>query len=197
MSVVPRFSLRATCSPACSRLCAYSSPRISSSVKFFEPTLTASPPSDTRKRNSQSEKTRPMQLTRARALSLIAAAPLVVSCRRGDAVKVGSKNFTEELILGALYAQSLEHAGLHVARKLNLGTTDIAMAALKRGEIDLYPEYTGTALLTVLHLPPVSDPKRSYQTVKSAYAKQYDLVWLDPAPMNDTQALATTQAVAG
>jgi osmoprotectant transport system substrate-binding protein len=138
-----------------------------------------------------------MQLTRARALSLITAAPLVVSCGGGDAVKVGSKNFTEELILGELYAQSLEHAGLHVARKLNLGTTDIAMAALERGEIDLYPEYTGTALLTVLHLPPVSDPKRSYQTVKSAYAKQYDLVWLDPAPMNDTQALATTQAVAG
>ncbi len=71
------------------------------------------------------------------------------------------------------------------------------MAALKRGEIDLYPEYTGTALLTVLHLPPNSDAKQTYQTVKAAYAKQYGLVWLDPAPMNDTQALATTRAVAG
>jgi osmoprotectant transport system substrate-binding protein len=139
-----------------------------------------------------------MQISRARALSLIAAVPFVASCGGGgDAVKVGSKNFTEELILGELYAQSLEHAGLHVTRKLNLGTTDIAMAALKRGEIDLYPEYTGTALLNVLHLPPQSDPQRAYRTVKDAYAKQFGLVWLDPAPMNDTQALATTRAIAG
>jgi len=138
-----------------------------------------------------------MQLSRARALSLIAAAPLCTSCGGGDSVKIGSKNFTEELILGELYAQSLEHAGLKVTRKLNLGTTDIAMAALQRGEIDLYPEYTGTALLTVLHLAPDSDPKRSYQTVKNAYASKYALVWLDPAPMNDTQALATTRDVAG
>jgi osmoprotectant transport system substrate-binding protein len=138
-----------------------------------------------------------MQLSRARALAILAAAPFVVSCGGGDAVKVGSKNFTEELILGELYAQSLEHAGLRVARKLNLGTTDIAMAALGRGEIDLYPEYTGTALLNVLHLPPESDPKKAYTTVKDAYAQKFALVWLDPAPMNDTQALATTQAVAG
>jgi osmoprotectant transport system substrate-binding protein len=138
-----------------------------------------------------------MHLTRARALSLIAAVPLVASCGVGDSVKVGSKSFTEELILGELYAQSLETAGLRVTRKLSLGTTDIAMAALQRGEIDLYPEYTGTALLTVLHLPPESDPKRSYLSVKNAYATKYGLVWLDPAPMNDTQALATTREVAG
>ena len=136
-------------------------------------------------------------LSRARALALLAAAPLVASCGGGDALKVGSKNFTEELILGELYAQSLEHAGLRVTRKLNLGTTDIAMAALNRGEIDLYPEYTGTALLNVLHVAPESDPKRAYQTVKYEYESKFGLVWLDPAPMNDTQALATTRAVAG
>jgi len=138
-------------------------------------------------------------LPRARAIALLAAAPLVASCGRasGDSVTVGSKNFTEELILGELYAQALEHAGIAVTRKLNLGTTDIAMAALKRGEIDLYPEYTGTALLNVLRLPPDGDAKRVYRTVKAAYEKQFGLVWLAPAPMNDTQALATTQAVAG
>jgi osmoprotectant transport system substrate-binding protein len=137
-------------------------------------------------------------LSRGRALTLLAAAPLAVSCGGGsDALKIGSKNFTEELILGELYAQSLEHAGLAVVRKLNLGTTDIAMAALKRAEIDLYPEYTGTALLDVLKLPLIGDPKRLYDTVKAGYAKQFGLVWLDPAPMNDTQALATTREVAG
>jgi osmoprotectant transport system substrate-binding protein len=138
-----------------------------------------------------------MQLSRARALVLMAGAPIAVSCGSRDAVKVGSKNFTEELILGELYAQALEHNGLGVTRRLSLGTTDIAMAALRRGEIDLYPEYTGTALLNVLHLPPDSNPKRSYQTVKNAYAKQFDLVWLAQSPMNDTQAMATTQSVAG
>ena len=138
-------------------------------------------------------------LSRARVIALLATAPLAASCGRGsgDTVTVGSKNFTEELILGELYAQSLEHAGLAVTRKLNLGTTDIAMAALERGEIDLYPEYTGTALLNVLKLPPDGDAKRVYRNVKAAYEKQFGLVWLAPAPMNDTQALATTQAIAG
>ncbi len=136
-------------------------------------------------------------LNRASALALIATAPLAASCAPRDAVKVGSKNFTEELIIGELYAQVLEHAGMSVSRKLDLGTTDIAMAALRRGQIDLYPEYTGTALLDVLHAAPISDPQRAYATVKSAYAQRFGLVWLDPAPMNDTQALATTQAVAG
>lgn len=135
-------------------------------------------------------------LTRARALSLVAVAPLAVACAKHDAVTVGSKNFTEELILGELYAQAIDHASIPVSRKLNLGTTDIAMAALKRGEIDLYPEYTGTALVNVLHLPPISDAQQAYATVKRGY-DQLGLVWLAPAPMNDTQALATTQATAG
>lgn len=138
-----------------------------------------------------------MDLSRARALGLLAAAPLAVSCGPRDTVRAGSKNFTEELILGELYAQAAEHAGFAVTRRLNLGTTDIAMAALHRNELDFYPEYTGTALLNVLHLPPESDPKRAYTTVKNAFEKQYGLVWLDQSPMNDTQALATTQSVAG
>jgi osmoprotectant transport system substrate-binding protein len=134
--------------------------------------------------------------TRASALALLASVPFAAGCAKHADVTVGSKDFTEEFILGELYAQALEHAGLTVARKLNLGTTDIAMAALGRGEIDLYPEYTGTALLNVLHAPPISDPARAYATVKAAYARR-GLVWLRPAPMNDTQALATTQDVAG
>ncbi len=139
-------------------------------------------------------------LSRVRFLAAGSAAATLAACGRrpggADAVTVGSKNFTEELILGELYAQSLEHAGLTVTRKLDLGTTDIAMAALHRGEIDLYPEYTGTGLVNVLHLPPDSDPKRVYDTVAKAYRAKYDLVWLQPAPLNDTQGLATTHAVA-
>lgn len=144
-----------------------------------------------------------MNLNRAHLLALLAAAPLAACGRRlgstggaGGAIAVGSKNFTEELILGEIYAQTLERGGLRVTRRLDLGGTDIAMAALQRGQIDLYPEYTGTALVNQLHRAPISDPNAAYAAVKDAYAKQYDLVWLRPSPFNDSQALASTQATA-
>jgi osmoprotectant transport system substrate-binding protein len=135
--------------------------------------------------------------TRANALALVGAAIAIPGCGGGGSqVSVGAKNFTEELILGEIYAQVLEAHGLTVARKLNLGGTDIAMEALRRGEIDLYPEYTGTALLTQLKREPIADGKKIYAIVKAAYEKDYGLTWLDPAPANNTQALATTAAIA-
>jgi osmoprotectant transport system substrate-binding protein len=137
-------------------------------------------------------------LTRGRALGLIGAALAVDGCAAGgqSQVAVGAKNFTEQLILGEMYAQVLEAHGLRIARKLNLGGTDIAMEALRRGEIDLYPEYTGTALLTQLKLQPRGNGKQIYATVKAAYERRYGLTWLDPAPANNTQALATTGSIA-
>ena len=113
------------------------------------------------------------RLTRGRTLALFGAALAAGGCGGGGQpqVAVGAKNFTEELILGEIYAQVLAGHGLRVARKLNLGGTDIAMEALRRGEIDLYPEYTGTALLTQLKLQPIADGKRIYTLVKAAYEK--------------------------
>ncbi len=67
-----------------------------------------------------------------------------------DAIKVGSKDFPESIIIGEIYAQLLENAGFSVERKLNLGGTVIAQEALLSGDLDLYPEYTGTGLLVVL-----------------------------------------------
>lgn len=110
-----------------------------------------------------------------------------------NTVSVGSKDFTEQLILGEMYALMLEENGFEVERKLNLGGTPVAQAAIESGEIDLYPEYTGTGLLTVLKLPANSDQEAVYNTVKEAYKAQFDLVWLEPAPMNNTQALAMTE----
>lgn len=107
-------------------------------------------------------------------------------------IRVGSKDFTEQFILGEMYALTLEKAGFTVERKLNLGGTPVAQAALESEEIDLYPEYTGTGLLTVLKLPSNSDPQAVFDQVSQGYKEQYDLVWLDPAPMNNTQALAMT-----
>jgi osmoprotectant transport system substrate-binding protein len=111
----------------------------------------------------------------------------------GALIRVGSKDFTEQFILGEMYALLLEDAGFTVERKLNLGGSPVAHAALLAGEIDLYPEYTGTALLTLLKLPVQSDPDVVYASVASAYEDQFDLTWLEPAPMNNTQALAMTR----
>lgn len=137
-------------------------------------------------------------ISRRQALVAIGGLALLpAACARSSAaaVKVGSKNFTEEILLGEMYARLLEHAGYAAERKLNLGSIQVTMAALLRGDIDLYPEYTGTALLVQLHRAPMRDRTAVYRAVKSAYESQYHFTWLDPAPMNDTQALATTQAV--
>lgn len=129
----------------------------------------------------------------------MAAALVAAACGGGRGggsdtmVSVGSKDFTEQLIIGEMYALMLEENGFAVERKLNLGGTPVAQAAIESGEIDLYPEYTGTALLTVLKLPVSSDQQAVYETVKQAYQEQFNLVWLDPSPMNNTQALAMTE----
>lgn len=108
-------------------------------------------------------------------------------------IRVGSKDFTEEFIVGNMYALLLENAGFKVERKLNLGGTPILQQALTSDQLDLYPEYTGTGLVTVLKLPSSTDQKQVYDTVAKNYKDKFNLVWLDPAPMNDTQALAMTQ----
>ncbi len=127
----------------------------------------------------------------------VATALVAAACGGGggsdSTVSVGSKDFTEQLIIGEMYALMLEENGFAVERKLNLGGTPVAQAAIESGEIDLYPEYTGTALLTVLKLPVSGDQQAVYETVKQAYQEQFHLVWLDPAPMNNTQALAMTE----
>lgn len=112
-------------------------------------------------------------------------------------VVVASKDFTEEFILGEMYALLLENAGYQVERKINLGGTPVVQQALLNEEVDLYPEYTGTGLLTVLKQPVMSDPTAVYEAVKQGYEEQFQLTWLDPAPMNNTQALAMTKARAG
>ncbi|GAC1637234.1 MAG: glycine betaine ABC transporter substrate-binding protein [Herpetosiphon sp.] len=112
----------------------------------------------------------------------------------GGTIKIGSKNFTEEYILAEMYAQLLESKGLKVERKLRLGATDVAQQALVRGDIDLYPEYTSTGLLTVLKGQPSNDRQQIFNAVKSGYEQQFKVTWLEPSPFNDTQALAMTKA---
>jgi osmoprotectant transport system substrate-binding protein len=138
-----------------------------------------------------------VNLSRARALALFAGAPMLVRCRgRSAGLIVGSKNFTESFVIAEIYAQALEKSHLTVDRRFNLGSTEITLAAMRRGDIDLYPEYTGTALIDVLHLPPMHDSRALFAMVSREFAQRYDLIWLTPSPMNDSQALATTKATA-
>lgn len=122
---------------------------------------------------------------------------VLVACGGGSSdekrITVASKDFTEQFILGEMYAQLLENNGFTVERKLNLGGTPVAHQSMLDGQIDLYPEYTGTGLLTVLQLGVMSDPQAVFDTVKAGYAERFNLVWLAPAPMNNTQALAMTR----
>jgi osmoprotectant transport system substrate-binding protein len=115
------------------------------------------------------------------------------SSASGAPIKIGSKNFTEEFVLGELYAQLLEKNGFKVERKPNLGSTPIAHQALINKEIDLYPEYTSTGLLEVLKAPQQSDRQAIFNTVKSEYEKRFNLTWLDPAPFNNTNTFAMTR----
>jgi osmoprotectant transport system substrate-binding protein len=105
-------------------------------------------------------------------------------------VIVGSKNFTENILVGEMTALLLEDAGYPVERKLNLGGTAVVHQALTSGDINTYIEYTGTGLTAILKLPVQTDPQQVYTTVKGEYEKQFKVTWLNPLGFNNTYALA-------
>ncbi len=126
-----------------------------------------------------------------KTLSCIAALALCGCSTSGpNAIRVGSKNFTEQVVLGEIIAQHLERR-LHrkVERSLNLGGTLLAHQALLNKQIDLYPEYTGTALAAVLKDPIQTDPAAVLARVKSEYQRRFQIEWLDPLGIDDTFAM--------
>lgn len=138
-------------------------------------------------------------------ISMAVLIPLVLTgCGGGDQetsaekikLKIGSKNFTESLILGEMYSLALENAGYEVERKMNLGGTMVAHEALKNGDIDMYPEYTGTGLINILEEAPKSDAKEVYDMVAKYYKDNFNLIWLEPTNANDSQGLVVTKKVA-
>jgi osmoprotectant transport system substrate-binding protein len=114
---------------------------------------------------------------------------LLAGCTPGDAIVIGSKNFTEQNVLGEIVAQELEARGVAVRRRFHLGGTFVCHRALLNGEIDVYVEYTGTALTAVLELPVDTDPERVYQTVRRAYRERWGLEWTGPLGFENTFAL--------
>ncbi|MGI8644389.1 MAG: glycine betaine ABC transporter substrate-binding protein, partial [Thermomicrobiales bacterium] len=136
-----------------------------------------------------------------------------------EPVQIGSKNFTEQFILGQMYGMLLEEAGIPIELSLNLGGTGIAHAALTSGEIDMYPEYPGTALVEVLDrqfseltdtaTPAAATPATAgtpgagqavdelvYNTVKDFYEQEFNVTLLEETPFNNTQAVAVERSFA-
>ena len=106
----------------------------------------------------------------------------------GNTIKVGSKDFTENLVVSEVYALALEDAGLQVERIPNIASS-VIHTSIVNGEIDIYPEYTGTGLLSILKMPMETDPTAVYEIVKKEYNDKFKLTWLDYSPANDSQGL--------
>ncbi len=114
-------------------------------------------------------------------------------------ITIGSKNFTEQIILGELYSQKLEYEGYDVNKRLDLGNVTVLDRALQSGEIDMYPEYTGTALVTALGYEgeQFSTPDETYQKTKELYeARTPAATMLEQASFNNTYGIAVRRDVA-
>jgi osmoprotectant transport system substrate-binding protein len=126
-----------------------------------------------------------LSLTIFAILTLFSCAP-----SHADRIVIGSKNFTESLMLGELMAQQIEaHTHLKVERRFYLAGTYICQQAMLAGRIDVYPEYTGTALTTILKQKVGGDKADVYQRVKSEYEKRLGLTIGPPLGFNDTFAM--------
>jgi osmoprotectant transport system substrate-binding protein len=138
------------------------------------------------------------------ALSVLAISATVVlaGCstvattgKSSASLTVGSKDNTENHLIGEMYADIFEDMGMKVTRKLSLGGTAPTFEALKKGDLDIYPEYTGTGLTVMLKQPVEKDQKKVEQTLKDGF-KQWNLEWLDSAPENATYGFATNMDTA-
>ena len=118
---------------------------------------------------------------------------LACACGRGDRIVIGSKNFTEQRILGELLAETVEAAGLRADRRFDLGGTFVCDAAIRAAQIDAYVEYTGTALTAILKQMPPADASLVLPRVRAAYEK-VDLKWMAPLGFDNTFALVVREA---
>ena len=114
---------------------------------------------------------------------------------RTGTIRIGTKNFTEQLILGELMALLIEErTDLGIQRRFNLGGTMICHDALANGEIDLYAEYTGTAVTAILKGSVIRDRKKALSAVRRAYRNRFNAEWLRPLGFNNTYAITVRAA---
>jgi osmoprotectant transport system substrate-binding protein len=128
---------------------------------------------------------------------LLCSCVAAAGCHRAHRAKivVGSKFFTEQVILAELLAQHIEaRTGISVERKSNLGGTLLCHKALLTGDLDLYVEYTGTALTAILNEKPLGDAKEVYQRVKQGYAQRFNLEVTEPLGFENSFAIVVRGA---
>lgn len=131
-----------------------------------------------------------MKLFRKAILVILCSSLVGCGASRQNRIVIGSKNFTEQAILGELLAQVLEaRTHLQVERRFYLAGTYICHQAILAGRIDLYVEYTGTALTAVLKEPAQGDPREVYERVKREYASKFDLDVAEPLGFDNTFAI--------
>ena len=134
-----------------------------------------------------------------RLLTLAVVAALgvgLVGCGSSSAkktIRIGAKDFTEGAIVSEIYALALEDAGFEVERTYGIASS-VIHTSITSDEIDLYPEYTGTGLLSILQHDLVTDPDEVYNIVKEEYEKQFQITWLDYAAANDGQGIFVSKA---
>jgi osmoprotectant transport system substrate-binding protein len=124
-------------------------------------------------------------------LTLVVTVTLLNSCRAPEPqIVIGSKFFTEQVVLAELLAQHIEaRTGIHVERKTNLGGTLLVHKAMQAGQVDLYVEYTGTALNAVLNESPTGDSSAVYQRVKQLYGQRFNFEITEPLGFENTFAM--------
>ena len=119
-----------------------------------------------------------------------------VQATAGRPVVVASKPFAESFILAEMFAQLLDARGFTVDRRPGLGATEIAFGALRNGDIDVYPEYTGTGLLAVLGESPPGESSAAFERVATVFAERWGVRWLPPLGFENTYAIAVRPATA-
>lgn len=117
--------------------------------------------------------------------------------KKSDKITVGCYNSSEQIILGNMLATLIEkNTDIKVEKDLNLGGSGLAYAALKSGEIDMYPEYTGMSLVGIMKRAPINNPDKAYKIVSDYYIKNYGITWLKPYGFNDSYTLSVRQDTA-
>lgn len=129
-------------------------------------------------------------------LSVLALPACAPAFGNSQTLTIASKNDADGQLLATMYALLLEQNGYTVTARIPLGQTNVLDAAIKSGAVDIYPEFTGTAL-ALLNLPTTQDAHKAYEQVKAAYQSQFQITWLEPAyQLNDGYALCTSRDVA-
>ncbi|RXM77745.1 ABC transporter permease [Clostridium tetani] len=150
------------------------------------------------KKSKNRKKTR-----RNRIIALSSCIILIISFgifnyrKKANTIVIGSKDYVEQEVLGNLMAEMLKnHTDLNVETKFQLGGSSVVVEAIKKGDIDIYPEYTGVGLMYVLKLPHDSDTDRVYNTVKKGFKDEMNLEFLKPFGYNNTYAVAVRKDTA-